>query len=399
MREVARLVNELMDTDNKLLSIVTSIYDAALDDSRWNEVLDRVVTFTGGRAGGLVSFRPTGEIEFAQGIGFAAPFVQSYIENYGSIDPARTVRYAEIGQVLTAEDWAPIDHFRSSRFYREWARPQGLEDGVNVLLTRSATSISHISVSKAGSLVDGAMRDAMSRLVPHLRRAIAINQKLRHEGAVAASSIQAIEALRTALFLLDPRGHILHANASGRDILDQKQRPALDAGAGCYRRSEGQSHVSTSAGCIGPWWQNDARREHRGRSSRCRRHALCRALPAPDGGPAHGDRQRVRGIGRAVCQPRLSRPDPWNRADPTDLQADADRAARPARHRRHRRRARCGQKPRRRRNDRPRRTSARSSPRPIPSANPIWCGSWPRSRRRSRPEIAGLPPAEHDPNR
>ncbi|MDH6258472.1 LuxR C-terminal-related transcriptional regulator [Bradyrhizobium sp. BR13661] len=221
MREVARLVNELMDTDNKLLSIVTSIYDAALDDSRWNEVLDRVVTFTGGRAGGLVSFRPTGEIEFAQGIGFAAPFVQSYIENYGSIDPARTVRYAEIGQVLTAEDWAPIDHFRSSRFYREWARPQGLEDGVNVLLTRSATSISHISVSKAGSLVDGAMRDAMSRLVPHLRRAIAINQKLRHEGAVAASSIQAIEALRTALFLLDPRGHILHANASGRDILDQ----------------------------------------------------------------------------------------------------------------------------------------------------------------------------------
>lgn len=221
MLEVARPWGQLMDMNDKLLSLVASIYDASLDESQWNEVLDRVVAYAGGQAGGLVSCRRTGEIEIAHAVGVEAPFVQSYIEGYESIDPSRNIRYSEIGRVYSAADWTPIDEFRSSRFYREWAHPQGLEDGANVLLTKSATMISYVSVMAAGGLVDSAMRVALSQLAPHLRRAIAINQELLHQGSIAASSVQALEALKTALLLLDPQGHVLHANASGRDFLDQ----------------------------------------------------------------------------------------------------------------------------------------------------------------------------------
>ena len=42
-----------MELNEKLLSLVTDIYDAALDDTRWTATLGSIVDLAGGQSGGL----------------------------------------------------------------------------------------------------------------------------------------------------------------------------------------------------------------------------------------------------------------------------------------------------------------------------------------------------------
>jgi len=208
-----------MDPDEKLLSLVASIYDASLDDSRWADSLASIVDYAGGRSGGLVSFRPTGDIEVACSVGVDPSFVQSYVENYEATDPSRGIRYSQIGLVHSTEDWVSVDDFRNSDFYHHWARPQDLEDGANMLLERSAETVSHISIMKTGGMVDDRMRNVLSALAPHLRRALLIRRTLERQSVIEATAVETLDALKTALFLLDAKGYIIHANTSGRALL------------------------------------------------------------------------------------------------------------------------------------------------------------------------------------
>lgn len=210
-----------MTSDDRLLPLVASIYDASLDDSRWEEVLARIVECAGGHSGGIVAGRPSGEIEIAHSVGVDEPFVRSYVENYEACDPSRSVRFGQIGRIYSTEDWMPLDDFRGSGFYQEWARPQGLQDGANMLLERSAETISQISIMKADGMVDDRMRHVLSTLAPHLKRATLISKTLLRQSVIEATTAEALDALRTALFLLDAKANITHVNSGGREMLAQ----------------------------------------------------------------------------------------------------------------------------------------------------------------------------------
>lgn len=208
-----------MNSNEELLSLVVKIYDAALDEAQWQGVLTCIAECAGGQGAGLVSFRPSGEIEVAHSVGVDAQFVQSYVDSFEALDPSRNIRYAQVGRVYSTEHWVAVDEFRSSEFYQEWARPQDLEDGANALLEKSDEIISHISIMKAGQMVDDRMRKVLSTLMPHLRRSMLIGKTLRRQNVIEATATELLDALKTAVILLDAKANIVHANASGLEVL------------------------------------------------------------------------------------------------------------------------------------------------------------------------------------
>lgn len=210
-----------MQLNEKLLSLVSDIYDASLDDSRWTTTLGGIVALAGGQAGGLVWIGAAGEAVISHAVGVEPAYVQSYVETYEPIDPSRSMLHGPVGQIQTSRDWLDIDEFRTTTFYNEWARPQGLEDATNILLGKSADGISRLSVMKGGGLVDRRMYQVMSHLTPHIQRAMQVRQKLQRQNALDMVSARTLDALRTAVLLLDADGYITHANASARDVLDE----------------------------------------------------------------------------------------------------------------------------------------------------------------------------------
>ncbi|QDF39119.1 helix-turn-helix transcriptional regulator [Bradyrhizobium symbiodeficiens] len=212
-----------MELNEKLLSLVADIYDAALDDSRWSSTLRCIVDMAGGQSGGLVRIGAAGEAVIAHAVGVEPAYVQSYIETYEPFDPSRSVLHAPVGEIQTIRDWVDVDEFRTTMFYNEWTRPQGLEDAANILLDKSAEGISRLSIMKAGGPVDRRMYQVISHLTPHLQRAMIVRQKLQQQNALETISVRTLDALRTAVVLLDAEAHITHANAGARDILEEAE--------------------------------------------------------------------------------------------------------------------------------------------------------------------------------
>lgn len=216
-----RLWNKPMEMTEQQLSLVADIYDAALDDSRWPATLRGIVDMAGGQSGGLVRIGAAGEPVIAHAVGVDPAYIQSYIETYEPFDPSRAVLHAPVGQIQTIRDWIDADEFRTTMFYNEWTKPQGLEDAANILLDKSAEGISRLSIMKAGGPVDRRMYQVISHLAPHVQRAMLVRQKLQQQDAFETNSVRTLDALRTAVMLLDAEGHITHFNASAREILDE----------------------------------------------------------------------------------------------------------------------------------------------------------------------------------
>ncbi|WP_407188927.1 helix-turn-helix transcriptional regulator [Bradyrhizobium centrosematis] len=212
-----------MEMNEKLLSLVADIYDAALDDSRWPATLGSIVDLAGGQSGGLVRIGAAGEPVISHAVGVDPAYIQSYVETYEPFDPSRGVLHAPVGRIQTIGDWIDAEEFRTTVFYNEWTRPQGLEDAANVLLDKSSEGISRLSIMKGGGPVDRRMYGVISHLTPHVQRAMLVRQKLLQQEALETNSVRTLDALRTAVLLLDAEAHITHLNASARDILEEAE--------------------------------------------------------------------------------------------------------------------------------------------------------------------------------
>jgi DNA-binding CsgD family transcriptional regulator len=215
------LTDQQANSDSWLLSVVEDIYDSTFDQALWRDVLQRIVDHTGARSAGLLTRRPTGEILVGHSVGVSPHFVQTYLDGYGELAPMKGINLLDVGQISSTVDWISLEEFRQGAFYQEWARPQRLEDGVNILLNKSADGFSYFSLMRS-ELVDDALRGTIARLAPHLRRTVLIGQMLQEKTRIAAPIEQLLDGLKAAMFLLDGIGHITHTNASGRDILERR---------------------------------------------------------------------------------------------------------------------------------------------------------------------------------
>jgi len=204
-------------------SLISNIYDASLDPALWIDVLAQTARFVGGPAASLVSkdaTSRTGQLAFQ--FGLDPEYVQSYFDKYVRLDPNTTGQFfAKIGQPVAVADFMPYEDFVETRFFKEWARPQGLVDAVSSVLERSATSAALFLVfrhTKDGLVDDGARR-RMRLIVPHIRRAALIGKTIDLKTAESAAFADTLDGIAAGMFLVDRRGCIVHANAPGHEML------------------------------------------------------------------------------------------------------------------------------------------------------------------------------------
>ena len=131
------------DDPRELSDLIGDVYDTVLDQSLWEGVIARTADFVRGTGAALYSkdvANQEGSVQYDFGID---PYYKRlYFEKYVTLDPTTTGHFfAEIEQPVATVDLMPYDEFVETRFYREWAQPQGLVDGVNAVLDKSATSV------------------------------------------------------------------------------------------------------------------------------------------------------------------------------------------------------------------------------------------------------------------
>lgn len=211
-----------MPEQRKLALLTTSIYDAALDQALWPEVLAAVADFVGGQVGGLLvkdNVRRNVCAHFHAGIDDY--HLQLYADTYYQFGPIANSACGDVEQILTVPDLVPYDEFRRGRFYQEWAEPQGWVDAAMVALTRTSSCCAYLSIARheASGMVDTEMLRRMGLIVPHMRRAISIYRTIESKEAETATFADIFDGMNAGVIVIDANCGIVHANAAGKDIL------------------------------------------------------------------------------------------------------------------------------------------------------------------------------------
>ena len=214
-----------MVTDDKahLSALIGSIYDAVLEPALWTGVVERAGKFVGGVGASIFrqdSVRKIGNSYYHFGID--RRFERLYFEKYIKFDPLSAAYLTlKVGDVSSSSIIIPPAEFFETRFYREWARPQGLVDNVFAILERSPTSIAAFIVFRheRDGLADDDARQLLGLIAPHLRRAVLIGKVIDLRTIEAATFADTLDGLNAGIFLVDATGRIVHANAAGHGIL------------------------------------------------------------------------------------------------------------------------------------------------------------------------------------
>jgi DNA-binding CsgD family transcriptional regulator/PAS domain-containing protein len=215
-----------MENDEHLSSLIGDIYDAALEPALWSAVLGKTRGFVGGSAAALYfkdAIRKSGKLHYEDG-GLDRHYLQLYMKKYAKLDPFTTGHFfAEIGQPTATTDLMPYDEFLATRFYREWVRPQRLVDNATAALDKSSTGVALYSIFRheRDGVVDNETRHRMRLIVPHMRRAVLIGRVIDLKTAEAETFANILDGISAGMFLVDARGRIIHANASGHVLLGE----------------------------------------------------------------------------------------------------------------------------------------------------------------------------------
>jgi DNA-binding CsgD family transcriptional regulator len=209
------------DDCQQLSELISIVYDAAIDQSLWENAIEAVAYFVGGVGAGL--FRKDVDAQHVSaphrfGIVWPLP-----VALFRQIYPAAVGHFlAEIEQPIALADLMPYHELIETGFYQEWARPQGLIDFVSAVLDRSAASVAMFGVFRheRDGFVDDETRYRMRLIAPHIRRAVLIAGMFDLKFAEAATFADTLDGLDTGLYLVDAGGRLIHANAAGHAILD-----------------------------------------------------------------------------------------------------------------------------------------------------------------------------------
>src|SRR5579885_2855043 len=212
-----------MSVDRCVIAVIEEIYDAALDETRWPEVLKKLTDFTGSQVAAFWVLDGSGEprLPAFTYINLDPKFIQEYLERMAPIDP--TVRYlvghpkrpiVHDGLVITEREkdrhpyynWHGRHSDTRFRMVAQVRLAPALQAGVAMHRTRRAGRYEAADIER------------FTVLYPHLQRALVIGSRLSSLGAMQQCTTELLDRHPAAVLLLDGHKRIIYANRSAEAL-------------------------------------------------------------------------------------------------------------------------------------------------------------------------------------
>jgi DNA-binding CsgD family transcriptional regulator/PAS domain-containing protein len=208
----------------QLSSIIGDIYDCVLDPDGWVSVLNRI-TQTTDSAYTTIALASTQDSHgrFAAHSTWDAEQMRVLQVEYGfqDIPGLMPAVVGDLDTPLTTLSCLSEAELRATRFYRDWAGPQGLREGciVKFVDTSDRFGLLGTTIYADRDVISGEEQRFLALLAPHLRRAALIGDLLDQARVMAHFYRETLGALSTAIVFTDAEGGLLYANASAERML------------------------------------------------------------------------------------------------------------------------------------------------------------------------------------
>jgi DNA-binding CsgD family transcriptional regulator/PAS domain-containing protein len=216
-----------MVTAEDFSRLVEGIYTAATVPQQWEQSLDDLRRALGGAVGALCV--PNGPKWSIACSNLSADAVSAYAEHYSRLDHVLdSVQAGVVGVPRTGRELIN----RRTEFYADWMRPNRLEDALLVRLTAdSQPTCLVISSARRNELFATPERTALFQaLVPHLRQAVLIQDKLTALGNTSTELAAALDQVRHGIMVLASNHVVLNVNSAAQRILQGRDGLSLRGG-------------------------------------------------------------------------------------------------------------------------------------------------------------------------
>lgn len=210
----------------RLSTVIGKIYDSAVDPALWPAALEEAAGLIGATFSYVGLFDTRNKtLNLPCYWGGNAEMVRNY-ERLVPISPFWDVMTQyQIGQIaftsdLIVKSGVTESEVLDSAFFREWALPSGLRDVVAGIFINGDGQVGSVNLHTPPTRDLVGPRDlaVMEMLLPHVRRAIMIGDLLDVHSITAAAFEATLDALTSAVVLVDAGGRILKANQAAQTM-------------------------------------------------------------------------------------------------------------------------------------------------------------------------------------
>jgi DNA-binding CsgD family transcriptional regulator/PAS domain-containing protein len=206
-----------------LSNLIGSIYDCALDPSRWDQTLADTMDVLECHCLGLfLSDVRHDRLLIHKAVGLEPPPLKHLPEIDATLDGALKSGHS-LDEPFVISRHLAATYLETSPHFQQWAKPRGMVDFMVFFLKSTPLHLSCFSGGRhqrQGIITDREI-ELGKLLLPHLQRAVTISKVLDVRTIAGERIAEALDALRCAVVLTNEHGTILHANRSGEHMLDK----------------------------------------------------------------------------------------------------------------------------------------------------------------------------------
>lgn len=204
-------------------ALVARIYDAALDPTRWTDVLESLAHYMGARSG-MLRLVDIDRLQVVTNHHFGLdPAYQTRYQKYlVKLDPfiPAIPEHGPAGRLHTSAGLVAPAAFRKSEFYADYMQPQRIFNCIGGFLCGSETNVVYFGLQR--SETDGSFLAAdgerMAPVVEHMRRAYRIRHRLAGLEADLGARDETLDRLGMGVVLIDRSGRVVYTNASAESL-------------------------------------------------------------------------------------------------------------------------------------------------------------------------------------
>ena len=206
-----------------LIDLIGAIYQCTIEPEKWPQTLEVLCDSIGAVNASLAVFDfSTSSLELGVNARVDPAAQQVYFQRFAHLCPFRTAAAClDEGQVVSTGDVIDLEEYRSGRFYREWAEPQGVPETLGGILSRSGGALGFI-VFNLPVPATRTQKQLLNDLLPHLQRAVAISQILKERETRAARFAATFGLMAAGIVFVGRNFEIVEANPAAIRFLGKR---------------------------------------------------------------------------------------------------------------------------------------------------------------------------------
>lgn len=210
----------------QMQELITCIYDAALDENDWESVLITIAhTLQADRGSMRMLNGKSKNVQHAHTLNVDPYYTQAYIDYYVDHDPYIDIALNTQGPFLACSHHLLTDkEYEAMGFYQDFVKPQDHHYGIGGKIEINEDSTCYMTFQRAKNqqAFDLHYLATLKSLVPHIQRAVLINNKTQNIELQNNLLSEALNQINSPICLVNKRGSIIYINEIAEQLITQQ---------------------------------------------------------------------------------------------------------------------------------------------------------------------------------